>query len=185
MVNQIPWGQVAAWPPFCCIDWHSTYNIIRLATICWCMYCILSWYLFPIIFVYYSILLNILFCTHVKIGSPSDALYKAPVLGRQSTSARPPISQCIHTISLGWPLSFDVCIAYLVDIYFLSFLCTILPCSILYTVFHTCGDWQPVQHSFNAPVLGRQSTSAGPPIADVYIQYHWAGHYLLMYVLHT
>ena len=109
---------------------HSTYKIIGPATICWCMYCILSWYLFPIIFVYYSTLLNILSCTHVEIGGLSNALYNAPVLGRQSTLARLPISRCIHTISSGWPLSIDVCIACLLDVYYISFSCTILPYSI-------------------------------------------------------
>ena len=114
-----------------------TYNIIGLATIFWCMYCILSWYLFPFIFVYYSTLLNILSCTHVEIGGLSDALYNAPVLGRQSTSAGPPVSQSIHAISLGWPLSIDVCIACLLDVYFISFSCTILP----YSIYHSAHVW--------------------------------------------
>ena len=115
-----------------------TYNIIGLATIYWCMYCILSWYLFSIIFVYYSTLINTLLCTHVEIGSLSDALYNAPVLGRQSTAARPLVSWCMHTISSGWPLSIDVCIACLLDVYFISFLCTILP----YSIYHSAHVWR-------------------------------------------
>ena len=117
-------------------------------------------------FMYYSTLLNIPFCTHVDIGGPSDALYNAPVLGRWSTLARPPISQCIHTILSGWPLSIDVCIACLLDVYFISFTCTILP----YSIYCSAHVWTlaacPMPFTL-LMYLGGGVRQLGRPSADV------------------